>query len=58
MNRQQLITMMILIAVIIFQSNICLSDDTKQKYSNVRLQKNDWVQILEQKEETEYHEIL
>jgi hypothetical protein len=56
MNRQQLITMMILIAVIIFQSNICLSDDTKQKYSNVRLQQNDWVQIIEQKKEIEFNE--
>ena len=47
MNRQQFIPMMILIAVIIFKSNICLSDDVKQKYSNVRLQQNEWIQIIQ-----------
>jgi hypothetical protein len=44
---------MILIAVIIFQSNFCLSDDLKQKYSNVRLQQNEWIQILDKFEKIE-----
>jgi hypothetical protein len=56
MSRQQLITVMILIAVIIFQSNFCLSDDLKQKYSNVRLQQNEWIHIIKQVEEVKYNE--
>jgi hypothetical protein len=58
MNRQPFIKMMILVVAITIQSNVCLSDDVKQKYSNVRLQQNKWVQILEQKEEIEYKEYL
>jgi hypothetical protein len=56
MNRQKFITIMTLVLTITFQSNFCLSDDTKQKYADVRLQKNKWVQIIEQKEEIGYKE--
>lgn len=47
---------MILVAVITFQSNVCLSDDVKQKYSNVRLQQNEWIQVLKQIEEIKFDE--
>jgi hypothetical protein len=56
MNKPQFITMMTIIAAIIFQSNVFLADEPKQQYSHIRLQKNEWIQILEQKEEKEFDE--